>query len=259
MDFGTLLGVAGGFIVLYVAILLEGSNVGMFLNLLATVVVIVGAMTTVLARYTLKTFPQAFFGGIKDALKYKTHDTIELLDRLTEIAEVARKQGPLGLEKLEIEEPFLKRAIQMIADGYTADTIQHVLERERDLQYERLHMAHTCWAKVAEAAPGMGMVGTIIGLVSLFAHMSDPKQIGPAMSIALLTTLYGAVVANVVAAPLADKLANRANHDAEIQSMIIDAVMLIRDNKSPKQVNEQLLSYLPLKHRKSGDDEQVAA
>lgn len=255
MDLGTVIGILGGFAVLYGAILLEGSNVGMFMNLLATVVVIGGASMVVLGRYTLKTFPQAFFGGIKDAIFYKTHDTIHLLDQLTEIAEVARKQGPLGLEKLEIDEPFLKKAIQMIADGYSGETIQHVLERERDLQYERLHMAHTCWAKVAEAGPGMGMVGTIIGLVSLFAHMSDPKQIGPAMSIALLTTLYGAVVGNVLAGPLADKLANRASHDAEIQSMIIDAVILIRENKSPKQVHEELLSYLPLKHRKTAEKE----
>ena len=255
MDLGTLLGVVGGFAVLYVAILLEGSNVGMFMNLLATVVVFGGATAVVLGRYTLKNFPAAFFGGIKESILYKTHDTLHLLDQLTEIAEVARKQGPLGLEKIEIDEPFLKKAIQMIADGYSAETIQHVLERERDLQHERLSMAHTCWAKYAEAGPGMGMIGTIIGLVSLFANMSDPKQIGPAMSIALLTTLYGAVVGNVIAGPIADKLANRANHDAEIQSMIIDAVVLIRENKSPKQVHEELLSYLPLKHRKTPEKE----
>ncbi|BBE71617.1 motility protein A [Oharaeibacter diazotrophicus] len=259
MDLGTVLGVVGGFGVLYGAVLLEGSSIGMFMNLLATVVVFGGATTVVLGRYTLKTFPQAFFGGIKDAILYKSHNAIDLLDELTEIAEVARKQGPLGLEKVEIHEPFLKRAVQMIADGYSAETIQHVLERERDLQYERLHMAHTCWAKYAEAGPGMGMIGTIIGLVSLFAHMSDPKQIGPAMSIALLTTLYGAVVGNVIAGPIGDKLGNRAAHDAEIQSMIIDAVILIRENKSPKQVREELLAYLPLKHRKSAEAEKEAA
>lgn len=103
----------------------------------------------------------------------------------------------------------------------------------------------------------MGMIGTIIGLVSLFAHMSDPKQIGPAMSIALLTTLYGAIVGNVIAGPISDKLGNRAHHDAEVMSMIIDAAIMIRENKSPKQVHEELLSYLPLKHRKS--DEKEAA
>jgi chemotaxis protein MotA len=259
MDLGTVLGIGGGFAVLVVAVFLEGSDLMMFANLLATVVVIGGAMTVVLGRYTLKTFPSAFFGGIKESIFYHSHNTIELLDQLTEIADVARKQGALGLEKLEIEDPFLKKSLQMIADGYSEEALQHVLERERDLQYERLHMAHTCWAKVAEAGPGMGMVGTIIGLVSLFAHMSDPKQIGPAMSIALLTTLYGAVVGNVVAGPIADKLANRANHDAEVQSMIIDAAVMIRRNKSPKQVNEELLSYLPLKHRATSDDDKEAA
>jgi chemotaxis protein MotA len=259
MDIATLLGVFGGFGVLYMAVVLEGSNIMMFMNLLATNVVIVGALVALLGRYTLKTFPGAVFGSFKDAIFYKTHDTMQLLDELTEIAEVARKQGPLGLEKLEIDEPFLKKAIQMIADGYNADTIQHVLERERDLQYERLHVGNVAWAKIAEAAPGMGMVGTIIGLVSLFAHMSDPKQIGPAMSIALLTTLYGAVIANVMAAPISDKLGNRAHHESEVQSMIIDAVILIRENKSPKQVHEELLSYLPLKHREKAEAAKEAA
>lgn len=259
MDLATLLGVFGGFGVLYMAIALEGSNIMMFMNLLATNVVIVGALVALLGRYTFKTFPVAVFGGFKEAIFYKSHDTIELLDQLTEIAEVARKQGPLGLEKLEIDEPFLKKAIQMIADGYSGETIQHVLERERDLQFERLNMGHVAWAKIAEAAPGMGMVGTIIGLVSLFAHMSDPKQIGPSMSIALLTTLYGAVVANVMAAPISDKLGNRAGHEAEVQSMIIDAVILIRENKSPKQVHEELLSYLPLKHRAKAEESREAA
>jgi chemotaxis protein MotA len=258
MDLGTLLGIGGGFAVLVVAVYLEGSNMMMFANLLATVVVIGGAITTVLARYTLKTFPTAFFGGIKDAIFYKTHDTIHLLDQLAEIADVARKQGPLGLEKLDIDEPFLKKAVQMISDGYSAEAMQSVLERERDLQYERLRMAQNCWAKVAEAGPGMGMVGTIIGLISLFAHMSDPKQIGPAMSIALLTTLYGAIVGNVLAGPLADKLGNRAHHDAEIQSMIIDAAIMIRGNRSAKQVYEELTSYLPLKHRKMEDQAEAA-
>jgi chemotaxis protein MotA len=255
MDLGTVLGVVGGFAVLYVAILLEGSNIGMFINLLATVVVFGGATTVVLGRYTLKNFPRAFFGGIKEAIVYKSHNLLQLLDELTEIAEVARKQGPLGLEKLEIGDPFMRKGIQMIADGYSAETIQHVLERERDLQYERLHMAHICWAKYAEAGPGMGMIGTIIGLVSLFAHMTDPRKIGPAMAIALLTTLYGAVVGNIIAGPISDKLGNRANHDAEVMSMIIDAIILIRENKSPKQIHEELLSYLPLKHRRTNDRE----
>ncbi|MBH0239912.1 motility protein A [Methylobrevis albus] len=259
MDIGTLAGIIGGFGVLVGAIYLEGSSLMMFANLLATVVVIGGALATVLARYTMKSFPRACFGGIKEAIFYKTHDTMHLIDELVEIAEVARKQGPLGLEKVEVDEPFLKKAIQMVADGYTGEAIQHVLERERDLQFERLHEAHVCWAKMAEAGPGMGMVGTIIGLVSLFAHMDDPKKIGPAMSIALLTTLYGAVLGNVVAGPLSDKLANRAHHDAMIQSMIIDAVVMIRASKSPKQIHEELLAYLPLKHRPFDEEAAVRA
>src|SRR5690606_6221688 len=121
-----------------------------------------------------------------------------------------RAKGPLGLETVQTDNPFLAKAIQMVADGYPADVIRQSLERERDLQYERLEEGHKIFKALGAAAPGMGMVGTLIGLISMFSHMDDPKKIGPGMAIALLTTLYGAVISNVVALPIADKLANRA-------------------------------------------------
>lgn len=259
MDLATIIGLVGGFGVLVGAILFEGASLMQFANLLATMVVIGGALFTVMTRYTLGGFTAGVLGGMKKAITYKHIKLTELIDQVAEVAEVARKQGPLGLEKMEIREPFLQRAAQMIADGYTAEAIRHALERERDLEYERLSEAHTLWAKMGEAGPGMGMVGTIIGLVAMFSHMDDPKKIGPGMAIALLTTLYGAVLANVVALPIADKLSNRAAELATNQSLIIDAAVMIRENKSPKQVYEELLSYLPLHSRKSEDEPEKPA
>lgn len=249
MDIATIIGIIGGVGVIFGAIALEGSSPLLFVSMLATLVVFGGATTACLIRYPMHAFVSALTLGLKEAFVYHHTNTRELIDKVTELAEVVRRQGPLGLESVTIDDPFLAKGAQMIADGYTADVIRQSLERERDLQYERLDEAHRIFRSIGEAGPGMGMVGTLIGLVSMFSHMDDPKKIGPGMAIALTATLYGAVLANLVALPISDKLSNRANELATNCSLVIDAVLMIRESASPAMVFEQLLAYLPLHHR----------
>jgi chemotaxis protein MotA len=251
MDIATILGIVGGFAVLFGAILIEGSSPTQFMNLLATIVVVGGATTAVLIRYSLGRFISALVLGLKVAFVFKSYKTTELIDELGSLADIVRREGPLGLEKVQPDNPFLQKGVQMLADGFTLEAIRHSLERERDLEFERLQEGHKIFKALGEAAPGLGMVGTLIGLVSMFSHMDDPKKIGPGMAIALLTTLYGAVIANLVALPIADKLANRAEEQATNCSLIIDAVLMIRENKSPSLIAEELLSYLPLHAREN--------
>ena len=171
-----------------------------------------------------------------------------------------RRQGPIALEQVEVDDPFMKRGVRMIADGFSAEAIRASLERERDLDYERIHHGHVIFKAFGEAAPGMGMVGTLIGLVSMFGHMDDPKKIGPGMAIALLTTLYGAVLSNVVALPIADKLANRAEEEGTNRSLMIEALVMIREGRNPATIRDELASYLPLHTRhKLLEAEQEAA
>ena len=258
MDIATIIGLVGGLAVLYGAIFLEGSGIMQFANLLATVVVVGGACMAVLMRYPLGTFISSVVYSLKQAFFHHHTSTRNLIDELKHLAEVSRQQGPLGLEQVQIDNPFLAKGVQMVADGFSADAIKQSLERERDLQYERLEEGHKIFKALGEAAPGLGMVGTLIGLISMFAHMDDPKKIGPGMAIALTTTLYGAIVSNVIALPLSDKLANRAAEEANHSSLIIDAILMIRENTSPKLVVEQLLSYLPLHSREVEEDRQAA-
>lgn len=234
---------------LLLAILLEGSSPMSFVNLLATVVVIGGATTAVLVRYTLKSFVDAIRLGVRSAIFYKHVSQTALIDQIAEIAETMRRQGPIALEQVEIEDKFFQRGVRMIADGYTTEALRSSLERERDLDYERLEEGHKVFKALGEAAPGLGMVGTLIGLVSMFGHMDDPQKIGPGMAIALLTTLYGAVIANVFALPLADKLANRAEEEGTNRTLIIEALVMIRDGRNPATIRDELASYLPLHHR----------
>lgn len=234
---------------LLLAILLEGSSPMSFVNLLATVVVIGGATTAVLVRYTLKSFVDAIRLGVRSAIFYKHVSQTALIDQISEIAETMRRQGPIALEQIEIEDKFFQRGVRMIADGYTTEALRSSLERERDLDYERIEEGHKVFKALGEAAPGLGMVGTLIGLVSMFGHMDDPQKIGPGMAIALLTTLYGAVIANVFALPLADKLANRAEEEGTNRTLVIEALVMIRDGRNPATIRDELASYLPLHHR----------
>lgn len=249
MDIATLIGIVGGFGMLFMAILLEGSNPMSFVNLLATVVVVGGGTMAVMARYTMGGFAHGVATGFKSVLFYKHVATTEVIDQLSEIAETMRRQGPIALETVEVKDPFMKRGVRMIADGFSGEAIRASLERERDLDYERVHHGHVIFKAFGEAAPGMGMVGTLIGLVSMFGHMDDPKKIGPGMAIALLTTLYGAVFANVLCLPISDKLANRANEEGTNRTLIIEALVMIRDGRNPATIRDELASFLPLHDR----------
>ena len=249
MDIATFLGIGGGFGVLVLAVFMEGSKLSMFMDLLATNVVVFGAFTTTMARFTLKGFFAALTTGLKSVAFDHHVAPREMIEKIAELADIVRKQGPLGLEAVEIEDEFLAKGMRMIADGFDLHVIRETLERERDLQIERLEDANKLFNFMGNAAPGMGMVGTIIGLVSMFSHMDDPKKIGPGMAVALLTTLYGAVMANVVALPIADKLQIKALHEGVNFTLIIDGVLMIRENKSPAVIRDMLISYLPSKHR----------
>jgi chemotaxis protein MotA len=249
MDFATFIGIGGGFGVLVLAIFMEGSKLSMFMDLLATNVVIMGAITTTMARFTMKGFFAAAATGLKSVAFDHHVAPRDMIEKIAELADIVRKQGPLGLEAVEIEDEFLAKGMRMIADGFDLHVIRETLERERDLQLERIDDANKLFNFMGNAAPGMGMVGTIIGLVSMFSHMDDPKKIGPGMAVALLTTLYGAVMANVVALPIADKLQIKSLHEGVNFTLVIDGVLMIRENKSPAVIRDMLISYLPSKAR----------
>lgn len=256
MDIATFLGIGGGFGVLVMAIFMEGSKLSMFMDLLATNVVIGGAITTTMARFTMGGFMAALSTGLKSVAFNHHVSARDMIEKIAELADIVRKQGPLGLEAVEIEDEFLAKGMRMIADGFDLHIIRETLERERDLHIERLEDANKLFNFMGNAAPGMGMVGTIIGLVSMFAHMDDPKKIGPGMAVALLTTLYGAVMANVVALPIADKLQMKALEENINFTLVIDGVLMIRENKSPAVIRDMLISYMPSKHR--GDFTEAA-
>lgn len=248
MDIATIAGIIGGLAVVIAAIFL-GGNIATFVDIPAIFIVIGGTIAATFIRFPLaKVFSALVLGG-RIAFTYKKVEATELIDEIADLADIIRKNGPLGLENVEVSSDFLAKGVQYVTDGYDQDFIRQTLERERDLYLERLEEGRSIFRAIGDAAPAFGMIGTIIGLVQMLAHMDDPSTIGPAMAIALLTTLYGALIANLVALPIADKLGTKAKIEEVNQTLIIDGIMQVQESKSPNLIREMLTSYLPEKQR----------
>ena len=248
MDIATIAGILAGSIIVFVAIFL-GGDIVTFINLPSFLIVIGGAMAATFIRFPLSIVFTALSIGGKIAFTHKKTNPRDTIDEIASLADVVRKKGPLGLEEIEISDPFLSKGIQYIADGYEGTFILESMERERDLALERLDDGQRIFKSIGDAAPAFGMIGTLVGLVQMLSTMDDPSTIGPAMAVALLTTLYGAIVANLVALPIADKLGVKSKAMDINSTLAIDGIMQIRENKSPNLIRELLISYLPEKHR----------
>jgi chemotaxis protein MotA len=253
MDFATIVGIIAGTILVCAAIFL-GGDVMLFLDIQSVLLVVGGAMAATIIRFPLSGVLGALGVGAKVAFTQRKNEPRDVIEEISVLADVVRRQGPLGLESVEIRNDFLAQGIQYIADGYEEAFIRESLERERDLYLERLEDGQRIFKAIGDSAPAFGMIGTLVGLVQMLANMDDPASIGPAMAVALLTTLYGALIANLVALPIADKLALKAKIEDLNQTLVLDGIMQVREGKSPALIKEMLKAYLPEKHR-----EEIAA
>jgi chemotaxis protein MotA len=258
MDIATGLGLFGGAVVVSTLILL-GGDFRMFVSDHAMIVIFGGSFSATLIRFPLVSIFHGLPLGAKFAFTMRRMTQRDLVDEIAQLAEVARKQGPVGLEKVEIEDPFLAKGIRFIADGYDMNFIRDNLERDRDNFLTHLDEGQKIYRAIGDCAPAFGMVGTLVGMVQMFANMTDPSKLGPFMATALLATLYGAVVANLWCLPIADKLHLKLVDEEINRTLIIDGVLMIREAKSPTLVREMLLAYLPENHREEAEPEAVAA
>lgn len=248
MDLATLLGILGAFTIVTVAIFLGGSF-GQFIDVPSMLIVIGGGLAATLIRFQVSDITAAFGTGFKVALAGKNASPRDLISEITNLSEIVRKSGPLGLENVDVSDPVLAKGVQYVADGYEMEFIKEAMERERDLQLSRLSEGKRVFKALGDSAPAFGMIGTLVGLVQMLANMDDPSAIGPSMAVALLTTLYGALISNILCLPLVDKLDAKFDVDELNQTLIIDGVLQIRESKSPALIQEMLIAYLPEKFR----------
>jgi len=248
MDIATGLGLAAG-ITVVITMVLMGGDLHMFISEHAMIIIFGGSFSATLIRFPLAAMLHGLPLGIKFAFTISKVTIRELVDEIAGLAEIARKSGPVGLEKIAPEDPFLAKGVRFIADGYDADFIRDNLERDRDNFLTHLDEGQKIYRAIGDCAPAFGMIGTLIGMVQMFANMTDPSKLGPFMATALLATLYGALVANIFCLPIADKLHVKLVDEEVSRTLIIDGILMIRDSKSPALVREMLLAYLPEKHR----------
>ena len=243
MDLATLIGVVGT-IACIIAAILMGGEMGMFVNGPSIMIVIAGSITVVLMKFPLTTMLGAF-GVAGKAFIHKASQPSEIIEQSIELATVARKDGLLGLESVEVENEFLAKGITMVVDGSPPELVSKILSKEISISIERNERGLSIFKALGDVAPAMGMIGTLIGLVQMMSNMSDPKSIGPAMAVALLTTLYGAVIATVFALPIADKLALRSAEERTTKSMILESISAIQEGLNPRMIEGLLSVYLP--------------
>lgn len=249
MDIATLLGLFGGLGVIVAAIFIGGS-VGTFINVPSIVVVVGGTFMVTLSQISLAQFLGSFKVAAK-AFKHKSLPPEMLIEEAVALANTARREGILALEGKEITDPFLENGIKMCIDGHATEIVQKMLSKDINLELERQNTGILMFKSIGQAAPAMGMIGTLIGLVQMLANMEDPKSIGPAMAVALLTTLYGAVIANAIALPIAAKLKAISNDEKLNKQLILESISGIQEGVNPRVLQQILTTYLPESKREA--------
>jgi chemotaxis protein MotA len=248
VDLATLIGLVGVTLLLSIAASLSG-GLAMFFDVPSLLIVLGGSFFVVMAKFGMAQFLGA--GKVASrALQLKALVPHDLIVELVGLADLARRGGLLALEDRRISNPFLKRGVELLVDGQDPELVKALLMKEKQESSQRHQRAAQVFSAFGEVTPAMGMIGTLVGLVSMLGNMADPKAIGPSMAVALLTTLYGAVLANCVFIPLADKLRLRAQEESSCKNLMLDGVLAIQQGLNPRLVDSMLRAYLPEGQRK---------
>lgn len=251
MDIATLVGIVVAYILVFVALLL-GPGVGVYIDIPSVLIVIGGTLGIILMNWPLNKVLNVMSVVMKTFL-FKADSPADLIFKLVDFSQRARRDGILALESAEEEvtDLFLKKGIRLAVDGTEPEVIKTILETDLSYMQDRHKEGAAVLESMAAFAPAMGMIGTLIGLVAMLQTMSDPSSIGPAMAVALLTTFYGALIANLFAAPLAGKLKTRSAEETMLKEIMIAGIMAIQSGDNPRIVEQKLNAYLPPKARKS--------
>ncbi len=247
MDIATIIGLSVGSVLITTAIILGGSAL-IFINIPSMIIVLGGTLAATLIKYSVADMVNTIAIMAK-AFTVKVSSPVDLVDRIKEMAEIARREGLLALEGKDHGDPFLSKGLGLLADGVDAGQVVMVLDRELQYSRDRHKKGQNILKGMGATAPAFGMIGTLIGLVQMLASMDDPSRIGPAMAVALLTTLYGAVFANLVFLPMADKLDLRSKEECLNRELVLAGVESIARGENPRLIEQHLKVFLAPKIR----------
>lgn len=244
MDMGTLGGIILGSILIVGSIAMGGAGKS-FIDIASVMITLGGSLAALLISFPLPKV-KAVFAVTKKTLNSGSLEIVPWYTTLIDMATIARRDGILALEeKLDgISDEFLKRGLQMIVDGSPADAVKQIMEMEIENMEMRHNIGHEIWKNLGNYGPAFGMIGTLIGLVNMLQNLSDPSKIGSGMAVALITTFYGALMANLFCIPLQIKLEQRTQEEVHLKNMLLSGILSIQSGDSPRMVGEKLEVYL---------------
>lgn len=249
MDFATILGLVLSFGLVGSALFFDG-NASIFFNVSALLIVLGGTFGATLTNYPLRVVMRIGSLISKTLISRQTPPE-QTLAEVMDMAYLARREGILAIEYhvRRMENPFLRKGLMLTVDGLEPEAIQQIMETEID----NTHLRHSTGVELLNAlasyAPAMGLIGTVIGLVQMLRKMSDPSNIGPAMAVALITTFYGAILANLVFLPLCGKLKHRSQQEIHNMEMQLAGILGIARGENPRVLKETLEGFLPPSER----------
>ena len=245
MDLASLIGFLGA-VGMILGAMISGGGIAPFIDVASILIVFGGTFFAVMYTAPLPTFLGSF-GVMAKAFLPPVKKQDVMIERMDELAGIARKDGMMALEGQEVPDKFFEKGLQMLVDGADESKLTMQLKQEIKSMKAR-HEANQGVIKAwVDLAPAMGMIGTLVGLVLMLGNMADPKAIGPAMAVALLTTLYGAFIANIMFAPMVTKLEGYSAYEVIYREMVVEGLRNIARGESPSNIQDQLLSNLPPK------------
>jgi chemotaxis protein MotA len=259
VDIATLIGILVSFGLVIVSIMMGGEG-AWFVNAPSVMIVCGGTMGATLLAYPLGDV-LSVFNVAKNVFMQKSQSASELIPLISGFAKKARQEGILSFESQlgEIEDPFLVKGIQMAIDGMESSAIDDVMTTEITYLEERHRLGSEIFTTMGTFAPAVGMLGTIIGLVQMLMQMEDPSQIGAPMAVALLTTFYGTLLANLLFLPVAGKLKTRSKQEILLKQMVIEGVLSIQSGDNHRVVEQKLKAFIAPKARAFSGEEMAAA
>ena len=260
MDIASLIGIIAGFALMVFGILFGNdiSVISGFLDPPSALITFGGSFMCILASYTLPNF-LAGLKSIKLIFKTSSMNVADIIQKIIDLSNIARKEGLLSLEEAasEIDDDFLKKGILLVVDGTDPELVRAIMETELASVEGRHKEKIGFWENVGAMGPAWGMIGTLIGLINMLRDLSDFASIGPNMAVALVTTLYGAVLANWICAPVATKLKGKNDEEMMVKEIEVEGLLSIQAGENPRVIEEKLKSFLAPGDRKTQTDDDL--
>ena len=247
MDLASILGLLLCFGMCFYGILTNAGveNIGRYVDPASAIITFGGAFFSVMASKTMKDY----IGGLKSftlIFKAPVWDARSMIQKIIDLSNIARKEGLLSLEEAagDLDDDFMKKGILLIVDGTDPDLVRGIMETELISLEDRHKNKIAFWEDLGAMGPAWGMIGTLIGLVNMLYEMSDPSSLGPSMAVALITTLYGSLLANWICAPVAGKLKVNNANEIMMKEIMIEGLLSIQAGENPRVIEEKLKSFL---------------